>query len=118
MISGDARQRNFTLPIPDPPTSAWGPSDKTQLALAQKATGFNCLNYTEGFATEGSMVYHYIRSSTFIGEECLDGLRLELMFPSCWDGQNLTSENHKSHIQFPGKYELQSFENNIIALGT
>lgn len=101
MISGDTRQRNFTLPIPDPPTSFWTANDTTQSALAQKAMGFNCLNYTSGFATEGSLLYHYIRNKTFTDEECPDGLRLELMFPSCWNGRDLTSENHKSHIQFP-----------------
>jgi hypothetical protein len=101
MISGDARQRNFTRPIPDPPESFWTANDTTQSALAQKATGFNCLNYTIGFATEGSREYHYIRNKTFTDENCPDGLRLELMFPSCWNGKDLTSANHKSHIQFP-----------------
>ena len=47
------------------------------------------------------MQVHYIRNKTFTDEECPDGLRLELMFPSCWNGKDLTSENHKSHIQFP-----------------
>lgn len=102
MISGDARQRNFTLPIPDPPTSFWTVNDTTQSALAQKATGFNCLNYyTPGFVTEGSREYHYIRNKTFTDENCPDGLRAELLFPSCWNGKDLTSANHKSHVQFP-----------------
>jgi len=101
MISGDARQRNFTLPIPDPPESLWTANDTTQSALAQKAIGFNCLNYTKGFATEGSRQYHYIRNKTFIDENCPDGLRAELVFPSCWNGRDLTSANHKSHMQFP-----------------
>jgi Domain of unknown function (DUF1996) len=102
MISGDPRQRNFTLPTPDPPTSFWTANDTTQSALAQKATGFNCLNYyTPGVVPEGSREYHYIRNKTFTDENCPDGLRLEVLFPSCWNGKDLTSENHKSHIQFP-----------------
>jgi hypothetical protein len=102
MISGDARQRNFTLPIPDPPESFWTANDTTQSALAQKAIGFNCLNYyTKGFVTEGSREYHYIRNKTFTDENCPDGLRLEVLFPSCWNGKDITSSNHKSHIQFP-----------------
>lgn len=101
MISGDPRQRNFTLPIPDPPESLWTANDTTQSALAQKAIGFNCLNYTEGFATEGSREYHYIRNKTFTDANCPDGLRAELLFPSCWNGEDLTSANHKSHVQFP-----------------
>lgn len=101
MISGDTRQRNFTLPIPDPPESFWTTNDTTQSALAQKAIGFNCLNYTKGFATEGSLEYHYIRNKTFTDENCPDGVRAELLFPSCWNGKDLTSANHKSHVQFP-----------------
>ncbi len=112
MISGDTRQRNATIPVPDPPMSLWGPSDKTQLALSQKSTGFNCLNYALNashdliYPAEGAMEYHYIRNKTFMDATCWDGLRLELQFPSCWDGQNLTSANHKSHIQFPGKHTI------------
>ena len=101
MISGDTRQRNFTLPIPDPPKSFWGPEDTTQAALAQKAIGFNCLSHSPGFVTEGALEYHYIRNKTFTDEECRDGLRLEVMFPSCWNGKDVTSDDHKSHIQFP-----------------
>lgn len=99
MISGDTRQRNFTLPIPVPPMSSWTANDTTQLALAQKAIGFNCLNYNT--PPEGSLEYNYMRNKTFIDENCPDGLRLELSFPSCWNGNDLTSENHKSHIKFP-----------------
>jgi hypothetical protein len=99
MISGDTRQRNFTLPIPVPPMSFWTANDTTQLALAQKAIGFNCLNYYA--SPEGSLEYNYMRNKTFIDEKCPDGLRLELSFPSCWNGKDLTSENHKSHIKFP-----------------
>lgn len=105
MISGDARQRNATIEIEadntDKLMSFWNASDTTQLALSQKAIGFNCLNYTDGFATEGSLMFHFIQNRTFMDAQCLDGLRLELMFPSCWDGKNLDSENHKSHVQFP-----------------
>lgn len=31
----------------------------------------------------------------------LDGIRLELMFPSCWNGQDVDSPDHKSHVAFP-----------------
>jgi hypothetical protein len=29
------------------------------------------------------------------------GLRLHVTFPSCWDGQNLDSPNHQSHVTYP-----------------
>lgn len=30
-----------------------------------------------------------------------NGLRLEVMFPSCWDGKNVDSASHQSHIAYP-----------------
>ena len=35
--------------------------------------------------------------------ECLapDRLRMDIFFPSCWDGQNLDSSDHKSHLTYP-----------------
>lgn len=81
--------------------SFWTADDTTQAALAAKATGFNCLNYTRGFATEGSLEYHYLRNKTYLDAECLDGVRFELMFPSCWNGDDLDSPDHQSHILYP-----------------
>ena len=37
----------------------------------------------------------------FINEHCAEGLRLELMFPSCWDGRNVDSRDHRSHVAYP-----------------
>jgi hypothetical protein len=99
MIAGDSSRRNHSIPIPDPPLSLWGPADKTQLALSQKALGFNCLNY-HGH-TEGALTRHFLPDKSFIDLNCADGLRLELMFPSCWDGSNLYASNNKSHIAYP-----------------
>lgn len=35
--------------------------------------------------------------------ECVapDRLRMDIFFPSCWDGENLDSEDHKSHLTYP-----------------
>ncbi|WP_018623588.1 DUF1996 domain-containing protein [Kangiella aquimarina] len=30
-----------------------------------------------------------------------DRLRMDLFFPSCWDGENLDSEDHRSHMAYP-----------------
>jgi len=32
---------------------------------------------------------------------CPGGLRAQVYFPSCWDGQNLDSSDHKSHVAYP-----------------
>lgn len=35
--------------------------------------------------------------------ECIapDRVRMDIFFPSCWDGQNLDSADHKSHMAYP-----------------
>jgi len=100
MIAGDAMKRAFNGPIPDPPMSEWKESDKTQQSLMEKALGFNCLHYSAG-SNEGSMEHHGLRSKTFIDSTCTDGIRAELMFPSCWNGQDLDSPNHTTHVAYP-----------------
>ncbi|KAJ6789453.1 hypothetical protein PWT90_00254 [Aphanocladium album] len=31
-------------------------------------------------------------------------MRAQVFFPSCWDGKNLDSPDHKSHMSFPGEF--------------
>lgn len=102
MIAGDAMKRAFYGPLPDPPMSEWKDSDKTQQALMEKAIGFNCLHYSAG-TNEGSLEHHGLRNKTFIDSTCTDGIRAELMFPSCWTGQDLDSHNHTTHVAYPNQ---------------
>lgn len=99
MISGDTNLRNFTGPVPDPPKSLWTPAESTQFALSQKALGFNCLNYA--VAPEGSLSRHFLPDKAYLDANCTDGVRFELMFPSCWNGVDVDSANHKDHVAFP-----------------
>lgn len=58
--------------------------------LEQRAISFVCLgadNPTETFDLPNL--------------NCPDGLRAQLTMPSCWDGINLDSEDHKSHMAYP-----------------
>lgn len=32
---------------------------------------------------------------------CLGGIRTTVTFPTCWDGTNLDSADHKSHLAYP-----------------
>lgn len=99
MLAGDTRRRNFTLTQPDPPKSEWpGTPDGTESALRQKALGFNCLNYAK--APEPSLYRHQLPNKTYIDDNCPQGLRLELMFPSCWNGRDPYAEDHKSHMRY------------------
>ncbi|KAH0122003.1 hypothetical protein KCU82_g22542, partial [Aureobasidium melanogenum] len=99
MISGDKRLRSFPYPIPDNDKSSWTPEQKTQSALSQKALGFNCLNYAA--TPEASLYRHFLPDKDYLDANCLDGIRLELMFPSCWNGKDLDSDDHRSHVAFP-----------------
>jgi hypothetical protein len=37
-----------------------------------------------------------------------DRVRMDIFFPSCWNGVDLDSEDHKSHMAYPGKDESRS----------
>lgn len=100
MLAGNTRLRNFTAgPVPDPPKSDWTADEKTQSALAQKALGFNCLNYAKD--PEASLYRHFLPDKSYLDANCADGLRLELMFPSCWNGKDIDSDNHRDHVAYP-----------------
>lgn len=99
MIAGDNFQRNFTWPVPDPPKSDWSGDMESQFSLQQHALGFNCLNYAK--APEASLYRHFLPSKDYLDANCADGIRLELMFPSCWNGIDTDSKNHKEHMAYP-----------------
>jgi hypothetical protein len=57
--------------------------------LEQNAVSYACL----GTSTA--------ETSGFPDIQCPDGLRAQIFFPSCWDGVNLDSPDHKSHMAYP-----------------
>lgn len=104
MIAGNSNKRDFTTGNPanaDPDMGHWPPitNSTAQKFLAERAIGWNCLNYHNS-AAEGSLQYHGLRPKSFLDSNCLDGIRAELMFPSCWNGQDLDSPDHHSHVQY------------------
>ncbi|KAJ4411445.1 hypothetical protein N0V91_001229 [Didymella pomorum] len=99
VLAGDTRLRNFSGPVPDPPTSSWGAEDMTQESLMQKSLGFNCLNYDR--APEGSRYRHFMPDKDFLDANCANGIRAEIFFPSCWNGKDVKSKDAKSHMAYP-----------------
>lgn len=98
MIAGDPTYRNFTGPFPDEELSLW-PTDPTdQFFLKQRAIGFNCLNY--GKQPEASLYRHVFPTKEEMDNNCVDGLRLEMAFPSCGTGE-IDSHDHRSHVAYP-----------------
>ncbi|KAL7937237.1 hypothetical protein V8C35DRAFT_277726 [Trichoderma chlorosporum] len=104
MVAGDTTRRNYTAgdaTQPDPPKSLWASlGQTTQSILAQRALGFNCLNYAK--APEGTLYRHFMPDKAYLDANCADGIRFEIMFPSCWKGGDaIDSPNHKDHVAFP-----------------
>ena len=60
--------------------------------LQQKAISHVCLNYAGGGPPQGP---------AFPTVPCPDGVRSQVYFPSCWDGVNLDSPDHQSHMSYP-----------------
>ncbi|KAF7163277.1 hypothetical protein CNMCM5623_008298 [Aspergillus felis] len=118
MIAGDTYLRDFPWPIPDPPKSQWTGKQASQAALRQKAIGFNCLNYA--LDPEPSLGRHFLPNKTYLDEHCTDGVRFELMFPSCWNGKDVDSADHKSHVAYPSLVMdgtcPEGFETRVVSL--
>lgn len=102
MIAGNTNYRNFSYPVPDIEKSLWYKAPfNTQTFLEQAALGFNCLNY--GKTPEGSLYRHFMPDKAYLDANCVDGIRLELMFPSCWDGQDFDIKDQKKHVAYPSQ---------------
>jgi hypothetical protein len=103
MMSGNTERRTYTAGDPnqpDPEKSVWAAMKQTgQDTLSQRALGFNCLNYDK--APEATLYRHKMPEKSYLDANCKNGLRLELMFPSCWNGKDLDSADHMSHVNFP-----------------
>ncbi|OIW29174.1 hypothetical protein CONLIGDRAFT_682082 [Coniochaeta ligniaria NRRL 30616] len=76
MLAGDTDRRTY---------------DNT--SLADRAIEYVCLpaNGADGVASSGGFPNH----------TCLGGLQIRVRFPSCWDGENLDSADHRSHVAYP-----------------
>ncbi|KAI9784611.1 MAG: hypothetical protein M1839_001833 [Geoglossum umbratile] len=62
---------------------------------ASQAISYACLDFTHGGGPE---------THGFPDKNCPNGLRAQVFFPSCWDGVNLDSPDHKSHMSYPSTY--------------
>ncbi|KAK4621614.1 hypothetical protein CLAFUR4_07467 [Fulvia fulva] len=99
MIAGRPEYRNFTGPFPDEELSLWPTDPTNQFFLEQRALGFNCLNYQRD--PEASLYRHQFPDKSYMDSNCVDGMRLELAFPSCGKKGVLDSEDHRSHVAYP-----------------
>lgn len=61
--------------------------------MEQAAINFVCLDYDNGSSS----------STGLPTVNCPQGLRAQIVFPSCWNGVDLDSANHKSHMAYPNE---------------
>ncbi|KAL9045923.1 MAG: hypothetical protein Q9214_001120 [Letrouitia sp. 1 TL-2023] len=104
MIAGSNYNRNWSLSGPDPDTFTGPWNDDTNEQREQRATGFNCMNYGHngGAAKNEPTLYrHHLPEKSWLDSNCPDGLRMELQFPSCWNGDMDGGKKHKSHVAYP-----------------
>ena len=103
MIAGNNERDTYTVGdvySPDPEKSLWKQlGQTTQVDLKQRAVGFNCMHY--GKDPEGTLYRHYLPDKEYLDANCPDGVRFELMFPSCWNGRDLDTLDHQSHMAYP-----------------
>ncbi|KAG7444818.1 uncharacterized protein BT62DRAFT_1077570 [Guyanagaster necrorhizus] len=92
LFDDDAAAENVTAFPDDFRMISGTPTLRTYNAssYAQQAVTFLCLDFS-GTAT---------KFSTIPPQECVSGIRAQINFPSCWDGVNTDSSDHKSHVAF------------------
>ena len=98
MLAGDPKLRDFPWKA-NADKNTWSGDELSQLALSQKAIGFNCLNYNG--PAEPTLFRHFMPDKQFMDGNCPDGVRIEIMFPSCWNGKDVTANDHKAHMAYP-----------------
>ncbi|KZV74408.1 hypothetical protein PENSPDRAFT_601507 [Peniophora sp. CONT] len=60
-------------------------------SIESQAINWNCIDYTQ----------NHPETPGFDIMNCPNGLRAQVFFPACWDGVNLDSADHKSHMAYP-----------------
>ncbi|OAL39094.1 hypothetical protein AYO20_01412 [Fonsecaea nubica] len=60
--------------------------------FATQAISYNCLDYNGPAKPE---------TPNFPNYNCPNGLRSQVFFPSCWNGKDLDSPDHMSHVSYP-----------------
>lgn len=81
------------------------PDDLRMLAGDPKRTTYNATDFEN--TAISYVCLDYSKSTVqppmpnFPTDNCPDGVRAQAVFPSCWDGVNLDSADHKSHMSYP-----------------
>ncbi|GAA94957.1 uncharacterized protein L969DRAFT_53138 [Mixia osmundae IAM 14324] len=68
-------------------------------SLEQQGVAWSCRGSSAPQNADGSTDGYNLP----VGQTCNLALRLMLRFPQCWDGKNLDSADHKSHMAYPSQ---------------
>lgn len=80
MISGSPFRRDYNSARPD-----------------DNAVSYVCLDYAGGHKGDPE----WAQRNSFFNHNCPNGMRAQVFFRSCWDGVNLDSADHMSHMAWP-----------------
>ncbi|WRT68783.1 uncharacterized protein IL334_005763 [Kwoniella shivajii] len=80
MISGNPYRRDFVEGDPN-----------------SEAISFVCLDYSGSHQNDPD----WAQRNSFFTHNCPNGMRAQVNFPTCWDGVNLDSNDHSSHMAWP-----------------
>ncbi|KAI0823488.1 WSC-domain-containing protein [Trametes gibbosa] len=80
MVAGDTTRRTYNAS-----------------SFADQAVSYVCLDYSGAHNNDPD----WAERPDFFDHNCPDGMRAQVFFPSCWDGKNLDSADHKSHMAYP-----------------
>ncbi|KAI0739627.1 hypothetical protein C8Q80DRAFT_1288255 [Daedaleopsis nitida] len=80
MVAGDPNRRSYNAS-----------------SFADQAIDFVCLDFSGAHAHDPD----WDERPSFFDHNCPNGMRAQVFFPSCWDGVNLDSSDHKSHMAYP-----------------
>jgi hypothetical protein len=65
-------------------------------SFADQAISFVCLDYNNDHSGDPD----WAQRNNFFDHNCPSGMRMQVNFPSCWDGVNLDSADHTSHMAY------------------
>ncbi|KAI0628684.1 WSC-domain-containing protein [Trametes polyzona] len=80
MVAGDTNRRTYN-----------------SSSFADQAVSYVCLDYSGAHNNDPD----WAERPNFFDHNCPNGMRAQVFFPSCWDGKNLDSPDHKSHMAYP-----------------
>ncbi|KFA51414.1 hypothetical protein S40293_03240 [Stachybotrys chartarum IBT 40293] len=77
-----------------------------QNTMDQRQSSFRC--FDANFGGEAGAPGTGRDTRHFPTRPCAGGIRTNLFFPTCWDGVNLDTPDHKSHVAYPvgGTFEM------------